>query len=497
MKNLLVGIDVGTTGLKVALYTLNGQLVARAYREYSLSFPQNGWAEIDPEIWWEQLGDCMKEIRSQNGVDLKAVAGIGITCSNSLVLLNADQQAVLPAIMQLDQRAVRQAEAMKSEYGQEWVFQKTGNRVSSGAFWGPSLQWVRENRPSLYRQAQFFLVPTGFLVLRLTGVYSIDHSRATTTMLYNIHEKNWDAELCHVFGLSPEALPPIYPSHEMVGTIHKEGERATGLPAGTPVIAGAMDTVGALAGMGTGPDTGALIMGSVGRLCIESNELDIRFMNTVNYDASSSLIMTPVNSAGVSYKWAKQLFFSEDQGPGNIYKKMDRMTQAIAPGAEGLIYMPYLAGERSPIWDPHATGSFMGFTMKHGKGHFLRAVLEGVGLALAQNHEILKAELNIDPPFLMAGGGGAGSQVWMQIISDMLGKPLYIPEKLETETMGAAMLTGVGVGLFSDLSQVNKDWVRVSETVMPRMDVNAQYRELLSRFKTISIQNRSLFQQLK
>lgn len=114
------------------------------------------WAEIDPEIWWEQLGDCMKEIRSQNGVDLKAVAGIGITCSNSLVLLNADQQAVLPAIMQLDQRAVRQAEAMKSEYGQEWVFQKTGNRVSSGAFWGPSLQWVRENRPSLYRQAQFF-----------------------------------------------------------------------------------------------------------------------------------------------------------------------------------------------------------------------------------------------------------------------------------------------------------------------------------------------------
>jgi xylulokinase len=497
LKSLLAGIDVGTTGIKVALYTADGRLVDRAYREYSLSFPQNGWVEIHPDIWWQELCDCMKEIRERGQADLKEVAGIGITCTNSLVLLDAGKHILMPAIMQLDQRSVSQAEAIKDQYSEEWVFQKTGNRVSSGAFWGPALQWTRENRPALYKEARFFLAPTSFIVLRLTGIYSIDHSRASTSMLYNIHEKDWDAELCKVFGLAADILPPIYKSHEIVGVVDEKGESATGFLAGTPVIAGAMDTVGALVGMGAGADNGALIMGSVGRLCIESDQLDIRFMNTVNYDASRNLIVTPVNCAGVSYKWARNLFFSDDQGQTNTYEKMNQMASAVAPGSEGLLYLPYLTGERSPIWDPHATGSFVGMTLKHGREHFIRAVLEGVGLALAHNYEILRSELNIDPPYVVAGGGGAYSRVWMQIISDMLGKRIHIPEELETETMGAAILTGLGLGVFSGLSDVCGSWVRISDSVVPRMDVHAVYRELLSQFKEISIRNRDILKKIE
>jgi xylulokinase len=492
LKNLLVGIDVGTTGLKVAFYTTDGQLVDRAYREYSLSFPQHGWVEIDPEVWWEQLCDCMKEIKARGKADPAQVAGIGITCTNSLVLLGADTNPLMPAIMQLDQRSVSQAEAIKNEYGEQWVFGKTGNRVSSGAFWGPALQWVRENQPALYKQARFLLVPTGYLVLRLTGVYSIDHSRATTTMLYNIHENSWDSELCAMFGLTADMLPPIYKSHEVAGVVNEQGESAAGFLAGTPVIAGAMDTVGALAGMGVGKENGALIMGSVGRLCIESDQLDIRFMNTVNCDALRKLIMTPVNCAGVSYKWAKNIFFCDYPDQSNIYETMNQVAEAAAPGADGLIYMPYLTGERSPIWDPNATGSFIGMTMNHGRQHFLRAVLEGVGFALAHNYQILVNELHIDPPFLIAGGGGAHSRLWMQIISDMLGKPICIPHALETETLGAAMLTGVGVGLFSGLSEVKGSWVSVSEQVTPSMDVNAVYQPLLEKFKRIYETNKDL-----
>jgi xylulokinase len=489
LKNLLVGIDVGTTGLKVAFYSAGGVLVDRAYREYSLSFPQKGWVEINPEVWWEQLRDCMEEIFSRGQINLSEIAGIGITCTNSLVVLDAQRNTLMPAIMQLDQRAVPQAEKLKEKYGQDWVFQKTGNRISSGANWGPALQWTRENKVSVYEQAKYLLVPTSYLILRLTGVYSIDHSRATTTMLYNIRQRDWDPELCEAFGLSGSILPQIYKSHEIVGVVDEAGERGIGFLAGTPVIAGAMDSIGALIGLGAGSETGALVMGSVGRICIESSHLDKRFMNTVNYDATNSLIITPVNNAGISYKWAKNLFFDDSSGYSNIYQTMDQMADTVSPGSEGLLYIPYLTGERSPIWDSRATGSFMGMTIKHTREHFIRAVLEGVGLAIAHNFEILQHELNLDPPFLIAGGGGSSSRIWIQIVSDMLGKPLHITEQLETETMGAAMLAGIGIGLFSDLSVMQKSWIRVSEKVVPRMEVHEMYKDLLVLYKELSVKN--------
>jgi xylulokinase len=335
LKDLLVGIDAGTTGLKVSFYTVSGELVDGAYREYSLSLPGEGRVEVDPEVWWGRLCDSLSEVFARGRASAGDVAGIGITCTNSLVLLDDDKRALMPAVMQLDQRASAQAETLRGRFGPEWMFARTGNRVASGAFWGPTLQWVRENHPSLYTRARFFLTPTSFLLLRLTGSYCIDHSRASSTMLYNIHRKGWDDELCEALSLSVNVLPTIYKPHEIVGRVSAEGERATGFLEGTPAIAGAMDTIGALVGLGFGSENGALVMGSVGRLCIETDDLDDRFMNTVNAQVSSSLSMTSVNSAGLSYKWLKNLLFRDHEAESNVYKAMDEMAEAIRPGSEG------------------------------------------------------------------------------------------------------------------------------------------------------------------
>ena len=495
MGKTLVGVDVGTTGLKVAFFRENGEVIDRAYREYRLSFPRSGWAEIAPEIWWESLCGCFGEIWRRGRAAAEDVAGLGITCTNALILLDKDGRPVAPAVMQLDQRAAACADRIRSDLGEERVFAKTGNRVSCGAFWGPTFQWFRENRPSVCRRARYLLCPTGYLVLKLTGVYSIDHSRAASTMFYHIHKKKWDPELCRYFGLPAGILPPIFKSCDVVGRVHSAGESATGLKAGTPVVAGAMDSIGALIGLGVGREKGALILGSVGRICMESEKLDMRFMNTVNFDASGTLLMTPVNSTGVSYRWIRDILFPGD-GRTDLFRAMDRMAEKVPVGSGGLLYLPYLSGERSPIWDPHARGGFLGLTVDHRREHLLRSVLEGVGFALAENFEILKNDLKVDPPFLVVGGGGAKSEVWVQIISNIFGKVFQIPAEKETETMGGAILAGLGTGAFPDLESIRDTWNRVVKVVTPQNGAVEKYQKLLAVFKKLYPENRFIFEKL-
>lgn len=494
---LLAGIDVGTTGIKISFYTPMGKLVDKSYREYSLSLSRNGWVEINPEIWWEQLCSCLREVFARGKVTPNDVAGIGITCTNSLVLLNSDKKTLMPAIMQLDQRATRQAENLEKSLGQDYIFRKTGNRISSGAFWGPTLHWISENYPSIQEKVRFYLAPTSFIILRLTDVYCIDHSRASTTMLYNIHQKDWDDDLCRLFSLRKENLPSIAKSYEVVGNVNVDGAKATGLLEGTPVIAGGMDTLGAIVGLSPEPNNGSLIMGTVGRICVDSDLLDMRFMNTVNADASNYITITPVNNVGVSYKWLKQILFEEHELTRDIYKIMDNLAGKVKPGSDGLLFMPYLTGERSPLWDPHIRGNFINLGLEHQREHFIRAVLEGVGFALADNFNILNNELNITPSLFYAAGGGARSSIWMKIISSMLGKSIFIPEELETETRGAAILTSVGLKIFPDLVAAQKNWRQKFEEIESDWEIHTFYQSLLPVFKEFYLANRDLIQKWK
>lgn len=496
LKDVLLGIDVGTTGIKVAVYTTQGQCIDRAYSEYTLTYSNDSWVEMDPEIWWEELCTCLTEIYDKGNVSPKDIIGVGITCTNALILLDSDKRLLMPAIMQLDQRGNKQAENIKIQLGHDIVFSKTGNRVASGAFWGPTLQWIRDYDPSLYAKAMYFLNPTSYLILRMTGAYCIDHCRATSTMLYNIHKKDWDHDLCQFFSIEPNKLPPIYKPYQVVGYINNEGQTATDLSKDTPVVAGGMDTIGALIGLGAGSDKGALIMGSVGRFCIESDYVDDRFMNTVNVEANQFLTMTPVNSTGVSYKWIKNVLFTDQENISNIYQVMDELAEEVSMGSDGLLYLPYLMGERSPLWDSLAKGSFMGLNITHQQKHFVRSVLEGVAFALTHNYYILKEELDINPDAILAGGGGARSNIWMQVISSMIDKTLLITKEPESETLGAAILAALGTGVYTEIKTAQDKWVTLSKSFEPDPVAHRFYHQILPIFKELYHVNRNYLTQL-
>lgn len=474
---MLAGIDVGSTGLKVALFSEQGQRLHYAYREYSLSFLGGGQVVIDPNCWWECLCSCLKELSGQ--CDLRQVAGIAVSHANAIILADAQMQPISPAIMQLDKRGAAMVPVIERDIGSDEIFRITGNNNTDGFVWGPTLKWLAVNQPEDYKRVRYLFNPSSYLLMRLTGVYCMDHTRAATTMLYNPYKGEWDPDLCRYFGLTMEQMPPLHKSSDIVGTTL--ADPATGLPAGIPVAAGAMDTMAAMVGLGSGRQENALIMGSVGRFVLAPRHLDRRFLNTVMPDRSASASMTPVNNAGIAVRWARDILFSNRPQGESCYDKLDHAAAAVSPGADGLLFMPYLTGASCPLWDSSVRGAFLHMEAYHKAGHLARAVLEGVGYTLADSFRILHDEVGISDSPIYCGGGGSRSRVWMEILCNIFGQELIIPENLETETIGCAILAGMGTGVLSknDLAT----WNRAVRKITPDPKVHRFYTEQLKKFR--------------
>ncbi|MBE6990929.1 MAG: hypothetical protein E7426_09350 [Ruminococcaceae bacterium] len=469
---MLAGIDVGSTGLKVSLFSLRGVRLHYAYREYSLEYLGDGRVVIDPAVWWEALCSCWRELGQQ--CDLRAIQGIGISHANAMVLTDGELHPLFKAIMQLDKRGSEMVPVLERELGNDAIFSVTGNNNAAGFVWGPTLKWLAVHEPEQFSRVRCLFNPSSYLVMRLTGAYCMDHTRAATTMLYNIHKGQWDAELCRYFSLVPDCLPPLHGSSDVVGRTTGDGP----LPAGIPVTAGVMDTMAAMVGLGSGRQENALILGSVGRFVLPTQKLDRRFLNTVLPDRSALASMTPVNNAGISVRWARDLLMSGGAAGG--YAEMDRLAAEKPVGSDGLMFFPYLTGASCPNWDASVRGAFLHMEAYHDSGHFSRAVMEGVGYALAEALQLFIRQVGAPSGRICCGGGGARSTLWTQILSDIFGRELVIPENLETETVGCAILAGRGAGLLrgDDVA----DWNRVVRTVSPRPDAHALYQPLLEHF---------------
>ena len=491
----LAGIDVGTTGTKVTIYNEEGTKIDSSYTEYSLSSPQPHWVEIDPNIWWRAVCNSFKEIFSRKLVMSEDIKGISISSTNGLVLLNNTGIPIRPAIMQLDQRAAQYIEKIKMDLGEGTVEQITKNRVASGAFWGPTLLWLLQEEKIAYRTATYFLTPHSYIVYKLTGAYTIDHSRASTTMLYNPESGTWDSDLCSYFDMKINVLPSIHESTDIVGDISNEAAKLTGLKKGTAVTAGCMDSVSGHIGIGTVDKSASLILGSVGRICFHTQQLDLRFMNVRTLGAKM-FSMTPTNAAGISYKWLKDLLF-EDNHNKNTYKIMDQIGERSPVGAKGLIYHPYLAGERSPIWNPIATGSFFGLTKEHKKEDLIRSVLEGVGYSIAHNYKMIKEDLRHNFECFHASGGGAKSKTWLQILSHILGVPVKVPINSDSETLGNAILAGVAVGVYSSVEEGITRTVKFKETFYPDLNKFELYQRFLELYIEMYDKNKSMYEKIQ
>lgn len=490
----LLGIDVGTTGCKTELVDVGGTSVARAYREYPLVFPKAGWIETDPEnAWWKSTVDTIREVLAKSKVKSERIAGVSISCTNALLPVDKNGTPLRGAVMQLDKRTIQQAKWINETMGEE-VVRVNGNRASASGTSAPIILWIKENEPQVFDKTYKFLWPGGFIIHRLTGEFTMEWSRASWTNLFETGgSKTWSTQLCQRMEIPVEKLPSLYPSWEVVGEVTEKAAKFTGLSKGTPVVGGMADTPAAAVGSRVVvPGRSLYVLGTVGRPSVVLKEpvFDSRFVNCCHAVPDYWFSLGATDASGLSIKWFRDLFGQQEVSMGkklnkSPFKLLDDQAMQSPPGANGIIYLPYLTGERSPIWDPYAKGVFFGLSASHKRGDIIRAVLEGVAYSFLDNLNIYENELGIQVREVLFSGGGANSKIWPQIFADMCGKPVHIVKVKESEAIGNAILAGFGVGIYKSMIEAADRIVKIERILEPGKENYKRYKDLFQLYKSV------------
>ena len=485
MADLILAHDLGTTGNKASLFDTRGNLVDSAFVGYTTDYPRPGWAEQHPEDWWQAVCGSTREMLSDSGrqaseIRVVSFSGEMMGCTP----VDAAGRPLRSSIIWADQRAEAQADALAGRVGRERVYQITGHRVSSN-YTAAKVMWLRDHQPDLYAQTRKILQAKDYIAFKLTGAYATDYSDASGTNLFDLRARRWSQEIVQAIGLDPDLLPPALPSSSVIGTVTRRAAGETGLSQGTPVVIGGGD--GACATVGAGvvtPSDAYNYIGSSSWISFVSREPlydpQQRTFTFAHLDPDYVFPTGTMQCAGGSYDWLERLLRGDAET--KLYEEMEALAVDVEPGALGLVFLPYLIGERSPHWNPHARAAFVGLTMAHGRAEMARAVLEGVAYNL---RIILDAFRDQGAPIsaLRLIGGGARSPLWRQILADVFDLPVLRPKLLvEATALGAAVAGGVGVGLYPDYS-VAADMVHVDPGEEPQPAVAARYHELYPLFK--------------
>jgi xylulokinase len=483
--------DLGTTGNKATLFDEEGSLVASTFVSYETSFPHQGWAEQNPNDWWRSLCESTRQLLRQSGVPAGDVAAVAF--SGQMMGAAAVDKQVVPlraAIIWADLRASAQIDRAQERLSPEDVYGTTGHRLGS-SYSAAKMAWIKDMEPQTYENTYKFLQPKDFVAAKLTGVFTTDPSDASGTNLYDLARGTWSPPMVEGFDIDPEKLPDIAQSTCVVGEVRSEAAEETGLRAGTPVVIGGGDGCCAAAGAGVVREGVAYnVIGSSSWIALASAQplLDPE-MRTFTWAHIVPGMFSPcgtMQAAGTSYQWARDHLAQSERSVAEslglpTYEVMNQEVLQSPPGARGLLYLPYLMGERSPRWNPMARGAFIGLTIRHRHVDLLRAVLEGITFNL---RVILEAFLNqgAQIPALRLIGGGARSIVWNQIMADIFGIPVQrLSVSDEATSMGAAVAGGVGIGIWKDFSQVDRMIDVISET-KPREEWRRPYDDLYEAF---------------
>jgi xylulokinase len=506
MRHILAH-DVGTTGDKATLFDEDGALVCSAFVPYETLSPSAGWAEQRPQDWWKAFCEATRKLLRDSRVAPAEIAGV--TFSGQMmaaVAVDAHGDPIRNAIIWADQRAVRQVERVAQRVDPRDVYALTGHRLSS-SYTAAKILWLKDNEPESYASAHVFLQAKDFLVARLTGAFVTDRSDASGTNLLDLVGGVWSERLIEAFEIDPGKLPQLHDSTDVVGEVREDVAEETGLRAGTPVVVGGGD--GSCAGVGAGvirPGTAYNVIGTSSWIALATTEpiLDPE-MRTFNWAHLVPGMFSPcgtMQAAGGSFQFARDLLARDEQVVADRlgispYELMNEELLRSPPGARGLIFLPYLLGERSPRWNPDARGAFLGLTNRHAQPDLLRAVVEGITLNL---RVILEAFLQqgaaIDS--LRVIGGGARSPVWNQIMADCFGMTVQRLTLLEEATsMGAGVAGGVGVGLWKDFGKVD-EMVEIASESQPRRELRPLYDELSAVFDDAyaALESASIFSRL-
>jgi xylulokinase len=464
-----VGLDVGTTGVKALAVTPSGEVAARAEHGYPLSTPQPGWSEQDPEDWWRAAEAALAEVSAGH-----EVAGIGLSGQmHGLVALDETDRPVRPAILWNDQRTAAECEAIEARVGLERLIELTGNRALPG-FTAPKVVWLRRHEPDSYARISRICLPKDYVRLRLTGSWAIDVADASGTLLFDVARRRWSREVVDALEIPDQWLPPALESPD------ESGETATGIP----VAAGAGDQQSAALGVGiTGPGPASLVLGTSGVVfaALPEYRTDPRARVHVFCHAVPGAweAMGVMLSAAGSLQWLHDTIAPDVPFDGLLVE-----AARWEAGVEGLLFLPYLQGERTPHADPDARGAFTGLQLRHNRGALVRAVLEGVAFGLRDSLDLL-LDLGVEVTSARVSGGGARSQLWLEICASVLGLPIERMVVEEGSAFGAALLGGVAGGVFADVHEAVEATVRTHEVVEPDGDWQDVYAELRPRFRAL------------
>jgi xylulokinase len=492
MAQYILAHDLGTSGNKATLFSLEGKLGASVLYEYPVYYPNTGWVEQKPDDFWQAVCLSTKQLLEQAGIsggDEAAVCFSGQMMG--CLLVDREGRPLRNMIIWADTRAGKQAEAMEAKIGMDYVYRVTGHRISA-SYSAAKLLWVRDNENDVYKRTHKMLHAKDYIIFKLTGNYVSDYSDASGTNLFDLVKKNWDQKILDALDIPLSLLPEARPSTDTAGAVTAEAARETGLLAGTPVIIGGGDGSCACVGAGVVSEGSAYnVLGSSSWISLASKapvtDPEKRTFTWVHLDPALYTPCGTMQAAGYSYNWYKNTLCLDEiaraaQTGENPYKLIDGAALESAPGAGGLLYLPYLLGERSPRWNHEARGALVGLSVTTGKGGISRAVLEGVAFNLKIILEILEKGTGGGIEKITMIGGGAKGAVWLQILSDIWQKPLAVPAYTEEATsLGAAVCGGVGIGAFKDFSVIHQFNGPV-KTISPRRELAERYGELYAIF---------------
>ena len=464
----LVGLDVGTTGVKALRISPGGEIVARAEEGYRLSTPQPGWAEQDPEDWWRAAEAALAAVGSDG------VAGIGLSGQmHGLVALDNADRVLRPAILWNDQRTGAECAEIEARFGLREVVQLTGNRALPG-FTAPKLLWLRRHEPDVYARIARVLLPKDYVRLRLAGEHATDVADASGTLLFDVRQRRWSGEVLEGLEIPTDWVPPALESTGL------SGRTADGLP----VAAGAGDQAAGALGVGVDrPGPLSVVLGTSGvvfaALPAFAADPDGRVHSFCHAVPDGWHAMGVMLSAAGSLGWLREVV-----APGEPPDEVVAEAEPWPPGVEGLTFLPYLAGERTPHVDPAARAAFAGLSLRHDRGALVRAVLEGVAFGLRDSLELLRA-IGVEPGSARVSGGGARSELWLRIVASVLELPLERTAAEEGAAFGAALLGGVAAGVFTDVQEAVAATVRVRDTIEPEPEWIEPYAHAYRRFRSL------------
>ncbi len=483
--NYLLGLDISTTATKALLIEPQGNVLATAAQAYAVSTPQPLWSEQDPDLWWQGAVTSIRTLLAASGIDPAAIVGVGLTGQmHGLVLLDAADQALRPAILWNDQRTAAQCDEIRQRIGRERLLELTGNDALTG-FTAPKLLWVRQHEPEIYARIAHVLLPKDYVRLRLSGDYAIDKADASGTLLLDLQRRHWSTELLDTLALPAHWFPPTYEGPAITGQLTAAAAEATGLQVGTPIIAGGGDQSAQAVGVGA-------VKSEIVALTLGTSGVVFASADRPLYDPQARLqafchalpgcwhVMGVMLAAAGSLRW-----YRDTLTPGTDYDALLAPAAMIQPGCEGLLFLPYLTGERTPHPDPLARGAFIGLTVRHSQAHLTRAVLEGVGFGLRDSFELLH-QVGVGPlQQVRVSGGGARSPLWRQILAEILNRELVTVNTTEGAAFGAALLAGVGAGIWADVADACAHTIRITGSTQPDPARAARYQAVYEHYRTL------------